>query len=60
MLQPSAQSMCFVNPDNPAESVMVLEYRKNFSLIALIPTVFVVIGIIGIASVIKRIFHSTR
>jgi hypothetical protein len=44
---PGTRSICFVNPDNPAEAVMSREYIKTFFINILVPLVLVVMGITG-------------
>jgi len=42
---PGTESICFVNPDNPAETVITREYAKTFYINILLPSWFLVLGI---------------
>ena len=52
------KTKCYINPDNPAESVISKEYPTDMLLFAIIPLIFILVGLIGvigsIVSIIKR------
>jgi hypothetical protein len=49
----AANPVCFVNPDNPSEAVLVRGFRAGL-LFALFPAVFLVIGVGGVVLFLKK------
>ena len=58
IFQPGQKTYCFVNPDNPAEAVMIRD-DSAWSLWSLLPISFIVIGIIGVLNTIRYMIYYT-
>ena len=50
---PGKKTICFVNPDNPAEAVLIRDIGPE-ALLALLPVIFMIVGLGGIIFAFKK------
>lgn len=58
LFQPSQQTYCFVNPDNPEEAVMIRD-DSAWSLWVLLPVAFIFLGIFAVFKAIRYMIYYT-
>jgi hypothetical protein len=56
---PGAETHCYVNPQNPSEAVLNINYSSEL-LFGLIPLLFMIIGIVGIGYSLKSFFKNKK